>query len=119
MLKRRFDNLNPDVGSDVIDWKSACGNKETFDETISDLKFEYPQWRWEKTDVQREDQYSKMAISDLNKQAKEFNGACLPSRELSTLRKKSEPRKPKPKSACTESVTVTPKPYKRCIRWRK
>jgi hypothetical protein len=119
MLKKRFDSLNPDVGSDVIDWKSACGSKETFEETLQDLKYEYPQWAWVKSDIQREDQYSKMAISDLNKQAREFNGECLPKRELSTLRKKAEPRKPKHRGACLESVTVKPKPYKRCVVWKK
>src|SRR5271157_3381918 len=100
MLKKRFDQLNPEIGVDVIDWKSACGSKETFEETVQDLKYEYPEYRWEKTDIQREDQYSKIAIDDLNKQAREFNGACLPSRELSTLRRKSEPRMPKHRGAC-------------------
>jgi len=119
MLKKRFDGLNLGVGSDVIDWKSACGSKETFDETLQDLKYEYPMWRWEKTDIQHEDQYSKMAISDLNRQAKEFSGECLPSRELGTLRRRAEPKKPKHRGACLGTVVVTPAPYKRCIRWRK
>jgi hypothetical protein len=118
MLKKRFDNLNPETGVDVIDWKSACGSKETFEETLQDLKFEYPEYRWEKTDIQREDQYSKMAISDLNKQAKEFNGECLPKREISLLRRKAEPRKPIPRGTCIKRKLVKPKPYKRCIVWR-
>jgi hypothetical protein len=119
MLKKRFDSLNPGIGSDVIDWRSACGSRETFEETLSDLKYEYPQWAWEKRDIQREDQYSKMALEDLNKQAREFNGACLPSRELSTLRKRAEPKTPKHRGACLGTIVVTPAPYKRCIRWRK
>ena len=119
MLKKRFDNLNPEIGVDVIDWKSACGKKETFEETLGALKVEYPEYRWEKTDIQREDQYSKMAISDLNQQAREFNGECLPKREVAVLRRKAEPRKPKHQGACLGTVVVTPAPYKRCIRWRK
>ena len=119
MLKKRFDSLNPEIGSDVIDWKSACGSKETFEETLGDLKYEYPQWVWEKSDIQREDQYSKMALEDLNRQAKEFNGACLPSRELSTLKKKAEPRKPKPRGACLGTVVVNPRPYNRCVSWKR
>ena len=124
MLKKRFDGLNPEMGVDVIDWKSACGRKETFEETVQDLKFEYPEYRWEKSDIQREDQYSKMAISDLNKQAKEFNGECLPKREISILRRRAEPvkveaKKPRPKRVCVRRKLVRPKPYKRCVVWRK
>lgn len=46
--KKRFNKLNPGVGSDVIDWESAIGRRENYHENLEDLKAEYPEYRWDR-----------------------------------------------------------------------
>jgi hypothetical protein len=51
LLKQRFKKLNPAADTQEIDWEAVAGNRETFNETLIDLKGEYPMYHWDKMNL--------------------------------------------------------------------
>ncbi len=47
-LKERFRLLNPDAGTDVVDWLSAVARRSTFGEGLEAMRKQYPHYAWEK-----------------------------------------------------------------------
>lgn len=82
-LKKRFNQLNPGEGSDVIDWDQTVGKKETFGETLEDLRYEYPQYRWFK----KKDPYEGMAKESLQKEASQYGLEVISKRELHSIKR--------------------------------
>lgn len=55
-LKRRFEKLNPGLGSDLIDW-TVTGKPEKYEENLEALRLEYPMYRWD--EPENYDQYAR------------------------------------------------------------
>lgn len=47
-LKARFRSLNPQVGTDVIDWESVAQEGFTFGEQVETFQRVYPMYDWER-----------------------------------------------------------------------
>lgn len=60
-LRRRFEQLNPGVGADLIDW-DILGGEEEYTENLELLKEEYPEYRWEESEPY--DQYARECLKE-------------------------------------------------------
>lgn len=54
----------------MVDWDASVGNKENFQESLADLKAEYPMYRWDKRDLDKS--YDDMEAQRLRGELKDF-----------------------------------------------
>lgn len=85
LLRKRFGKLNPEVGVDMIDWEAAVGGRESFHETLQDLKEEYPMYRWDRRDTERS--HDELAARSLRRELEGFGYVSLRKGELARIRK--------------------------------
>ena len=83
LLKLRFRKLNPGVGEDLIDWDAEVGRRETFLESLEDLKGAYPMYRWDKRELPKSNEDA--ALKGEKKDLEEAGYMVLKNREYRHL----------------------------------
>lgn len=86
-LKKRFNRLNPGVGTDVIDWESAVGRRESYQENIEDLKAEYPEYRFDRKNdpVKQAAKYDRMNDYEARRALQKSGFAVVKKRDYKVL----------------------------------
>jgi len=85
MLKDLFVRLNPDVGADLIDWKSHVTEK-TYEESRENLVKAYPFYKWEAPPTPPPETYDEYALEALRDEVEQFGGVIVPEYRYARLR---------------------------------
>jgi hypothetical protein len=85
-LKQTFKKRNPEADIQEIDWGSVCAKGSSYADTFSGIQREYPQFRWTGGALERVDDYSRMALEELNRQAEGLGAKCFFNRDLKRVR---------------------------------
>ena len=113
MFKRRFEELNAPLASDLIDWKFELGKRETFDENLETLKNVFPMYVWEPKEKITARSYTKEVVSGIEGEASAYGYTLIKKHILNKLKrgvcppKRGRVRKPRKTCPPSEKIKVT------------
>jgi len=124
-LQHAFEELNPDIDPQMIDWTMVLDEKGTMGENVEAFAAEYPQYRWEKPEEVGPGQYAAMVIEGLQDEAEPYGYDLIRARKLEGLQRTArkvdkltvsleecqslkpvKKRKPRKKVTCPEASKV-------------